>query len=79
MSRTAIEIAKEASKLPEGSHIVVTPEEKELLDAVASEDNHRQYCTRVNGADVYVRRRNGDVHKACSGSVWATHLEYTGD
>ena len=79
MSRTAIEIAKEARGLSDDVPIVVTPGEWELLNAVASDPDRKQYCTRVNGCAVHVRKGNGSVTEAHSGPVWATELEYTGD
>lgn len=75
--RTAIEIAKEARRLPPGSTIVVTPEELELLDEVASDPDRREHCTKVNGATVYVEHPDGTRTKP-GGPVWDTELEYTG-
>lgn len=74
--RTAIEIAKEAKSLPNYLPIVVTPEEWELLNEVASDPDRRRYCTRLNGSVVLIDRNAVEAH---SGPVWATELEYTGE
>ena len=81
MTRTAIEIAKEAQKLTriQDSRIIVSEAEWELLNEVASDPDRKEHCISVHRVPVYIDKGDSEVVKAPAGPVWGIDLEYEGE
>lgn len=79
MSRTPIDIAKDAQKLEEGSKLVVSEEEWALLNEVASDPDRKERCISVHDVPLYIDKGEGEVVRAPAGIVFGVNLEYTGE